>query len=175
MLRGQQESKCFSPNFVSAFSFKVCYWAEKSHKDSGERERVQRGVEHQRTCPISRPRTYIPPTKSLQRGFLAHSQFNCFANHLSSMCPVLGPGQTLKTQRWRQYKVVSLGAWGIPENETGAGDPEMFWYPQGEWSGFLKLPASWCAIRLHTNLTCPISNTSGHSSFSALLWFCSSP
>lgn len=60
------------------------------------------------------------------------------------------PGTRSNTQN-AEMKEVSLGAWGFPENGTGAGDQEMFWFPQEEWTGFLKLPASWFSYNQASN------------------------
>lgn len=141
-LRGQQGSKCISLIlFCLVFQGLLRGWGG-SQGLWREGESAEWGWSSREPVPSPDPglSSHLP---RICRGDFWHTHSSVLSLIIYQACVLcLAPGQTLDTQRWRLHKVVSLGAGGIPENKTGAGDQEMFWFSQGEWSGILKLPAS---------------------------------
>ena len=115
-------------------------------------KRVQsEGGASESTSPSPESGLNIPPSK-VYRGDSWHTHSSIISTIIYQTCVLcLAPGPTLKMQKWRLHKKVSLGAWGFPENGRGAEDQEMFWFPQEEWTGFLKLPASWFSYNQASN------------------------
>lgn len=98
---------------------------------------------HQRAQPVSRSRTH-PTFHEFAKGIPDILSVQSFNIRYEADILCLAVGQTLKIQRCRQCRVVSLlGAWGIPENGKVSRDQgNVLISAMRLWNEILKLAVS---------------------------------